>query len=463
MFQILETIFNILLLIEQINAELIIFPFKTTNLKVNSSYDFMSKLYSNEIYTTIKLGSSDIKNIQAIINTEEIAFSMNEISYNIKNSSNFNESTFPKPRSFAWENINGILFEDLLFVNSTNGKGDNIFKEEKIESKFIYVENQTSNYIGLNFPDLYEHNVISIFKALKDNKLIDNYQWCPKLNKNNTRNNKYIDFFNINGELVIGGNCNDYLPKKFEKQYITELEMLTHGQYVEYSFKFEKIYIGDDPSKNNNLFYNQVFFGLNFLTIGSIEYETKIANLFFNIWIEKNICFLKTMNIYPDIHYYYCDITYDKKKEFNINLFPKLYLEISNITFCFEYNDLFIEDPNNKNILYFIVAFTKFDPSDEYEFWKYFHFGFQFLEKYQLSFDPKAKKIYYFGFKEEIINKKNDKKINKIILYVIIIVVLCIILVVLGMLLQKKLTKIPRKIRANELNDDDFLYDQKGE
>lgn len=183
MFQILETIFNILLLIEQINAELIIFPFKTTNLKVNSSYDFMSKLYSNEIYTTIKLGSSEIKNIQAIINTEEIAFSMNEISYNIKNSSNFNESNFPKPRSFPWENINGILFEDLLFVNSTNGKGDNIFKEEKIESKFIYVENQTSNYIGLNFPDLYEHNVISIFKALKDNKLIDNYQWCPKLNK----------------------------------------------------------------------------------------------------------------------------------------------------------------------------------------------------------------------------------------------------------------------------------------
>lgn len=409
-------IFNILILIEQINTELIIFPFKTTNSKVNSSFDLISRLYSNELYITIKLGSSEIKKIQIIISIDEIAFSINEDSYNFKNTSDFNESIFPKPRSFVWEKIEkGILFQDLLFVNSINGTGGNEIKEQKLTAKFIYVENQTSNYIGLNFPDLYEHNVVSIFKTLKDNKLIDNFQWCPKINNDNKRKNKYIDLFNIEGELVIGGNCNDYLPKKFKKKYITEMEMYTHGQYVEYSLKFINIYIGDEPNNNNNLYNNRVFFGLNFLTIGSLEYETKIVNLFFNDWNEKNVCFVKAMDINPDIHYYYCDISLDKNKEFNFQLFPKLCLEDSNITFCFENNELFIEDPNNKDIFYFTIAFSKFNHNDE--FWKYFHFGIQFLAKYQLSFDPKTKKIYYFGFEEEIINrndKKNEKKLNKI-------------------------------------------------
>ena len=242
--------------------------------------------------------------------------------------------------------------------------------------------------------------------------------------------------------------------------------MYSHGQYVEYKIKFPNIYVGNDPHIND-LYYNEVFFGLNFLTIGSLEYETKIANLFFNVWIEKNICFLEIMNISKDIHYYYCDISLDTEKEFNINLLPKLCLGISNTTFCFDYNDLFVKDPNNDNILYFTIAFMKYDPINDYS--KNFHFGLQFLAKYQLSFDPKNKIIYHFGVKEENYNddnnennnKKENKKSSKLVFYIIIIVVLAIILVILGMILQKSLTKFPRKIRANELNDENFLYEEK--
>ena len=448
-----------LLQINYLNTELIIFPFKTTNSNKNSFYDFMSTLYSNELYTKLKIGSIETKSISAIISDKEVAFSINEKSYKLKNSSNYNESLLPTPRSFVWENISkGILFNDSLYINSKK-EDNNEIKEQSFNSKFIYIENQTSSYIGLSFPDLYEHNVVSIFKTLKDNKLIDNYQWCPIINNNRKNGNKYIDFNNIEGELIIGGNCNIYLPEKFDKKYINSFEMNSHGQYVEYTFKFQNIYIGDELDKKS-LYYTQVYFGLNFLTIGSLEYDTQIANKFFNEWIEKKICFVENMEIFPDIHYYYCNKNSDIDKKFDINLFPKLCLTNQNISFCFDNNDLFIEDPNNENIIYFNIVFMKYNPISDFP--KYFHFGIIFLEKYQLSFDPKNKIIYYFGFPEEETNKKKkEKKYIRLILYISIIIVLVIILVALGMLLQKKLTKFPRKIRANELNDDDFLYEQK--
>ena len=436
-------------------TELISFPFKTINWKKNSSYDYISTIYSNELYTNLKLGSLETKLVPAIISHNEIAFSIDECSYNLKNSTNYNESSLPWSRSFVWEKIEkGILFEDLLYVNAKKEHDKNI-KEKFFNTKFIYVENRNASYIGLNFPDLYEHNVISIFKTLKDNKLIDNYEWCPIINKN--RKNKYIDYNDIDGELIIGGNYSHYQPEIFDEKYITNFEMNSHGQYVEYTIKFQDIYVGDQQDKNS-LYYKQVYFGLNFLTIGSLEYETKIANLFFNDLIEKQICYVKPMDIFPEVHYYYCKRLSDLDKKFDINLFPKLCLLNKNISFCFRGDDLFIEDPNNKDILYFTIGFMKFDPVDDFP--KYFHFGIQFLSKYQLCFDPKNKIIAYYGFKEEYNPKKKSKSYSYII-YISIIVILAIILFSLGMLLQKKLTKIPRKIRANELNDDDFLYEKK--
>ena len=449
-------IFILLLLINQSILELVIFPFKTINTKYNLSYDFISKLYSNKIYTNIKLGSPESITIPTIISQEQVAFSINDNYYQIKNSLYYNESTFPRPRSFVWEQIEkGIQFKDIFFINSTNATEK--ISESNFTTKFIYVENQTFNYIGLNFPDLYEHNVISIFKTLKDNKFIDNYQWCPKINKK--KGTKNVDWFNIDGELIIGGNCHDYLPEKFVKKYISEFDMYSHGQYVEYNIKFSKLYVGDESDKNNNLYYNNIYFGLDFLTIGSMEYETKVANFFFNDWIQKNICFVEAMNSNSSIHYYYCNINLDKENKFDISLFPKLCMGDLNTTFCFDNKDLFAEDPNDKNIIYFLVGFMKFDPSNDFS--KYFHFGLQFLTKYQLSFDPKNKKIYFFNVVENSKTKEVEGKESNTVILIIIIIVLCIFLVSIGMLIQKQLTKIPRKIRANELNDDDFLYEQK--
>ena len=421
----------------------------------------MSKLFSNEIYTNLKINSSNTnenkKTIPLIISSEQVAFSLSPHFYNI---SNFNESTLPSPRSFVWEEIDkAIQLYDSIFINSSSlikGGTSNTIKEMNFTAKFLYALNHTSNYLGLNFTDLNEHNVVSIFKTLMDNKLIDNYQWCPKINKRNKYN-----WLNIDGELVIGGNCHDYLPNIFEQNKISEFEMISHGQYIEYSMKVDDFYIGDNPDKNS-LYPKQFFFGVNYLTIGSVGYENTIANLFFNIGVPKNICFVEAMNKYPNIHYYYCNTSLDKDKKFDIKSFPDLCMDISNSTFCFNYNDLFVEDPNDKNIIYFLIVFKKFSPSDDSS--KYFHFGLQFLAKYQLSFDPKEKKIYFYGKDEESKPKEERKPSSSssfIIKCVVIIIILSIILYVLGMLCQKQISKLPRKKKANELLDDNFEYEQK--
>jgi len=305
-------LFVSLIFIDKINTELIIFSLKDSNTKANSSFDFMSTLYSKELYTNLTLGSPNPKIIPTVISQDEVAFSINSKYYNIKESSNYEEIHIYQ-RSFTWENINnGVLFQDSLWVNSTNETNNDKIEEKKFRAKFIYVENQTNNYIGLNFPDLYEHNVISIFKTLKDNKLIENYQWCPIIKQKNL-NNEYKDWLNIGGELIFGGNCSDFLPKQFEKKFITEYEMYSHGPYVEYSIKFSNLYLGDDEVKND-LYYKQAFFELKFLTIGSLEYKNKMENLFFNDYLHKNICYAENMNMYRDISYYYCN----KTKEFDI-------------------------------------------------------------------------------------------------------------------------------------------------
>ena len=451
-------LFAFLIFIDTISSELVIFPLKDTNKKANSSFDFMSVLYSKEIYTNLTLGSPNLRIIPTVISQDEVAFSINNKFYNIKESSNYEEIHIYQ-RSFTWENINnGILFQDNLCVNAINGTNNDKIEEKNFRAKFIYVENQTNNYIGLNFPDLYEHNVISIFKTLKDNKLIDNFHWCPIINLKNSKN-EYKDWLNIDGELIFGGNCSYYLPRRFEEKFITEYDMYSHGQYVEYSIKFSNLYLGDDEVKNS-LYYNQAFFDLKFLTIGSLEYKNKMENLFFNDFLHKNICYVENMNMYPDIYYYYCN----KTKEFDIKKFPSLCMkekEKSNKTFYFDYNDLFIEDPNDKNIIYFLIVFKNFNPSDDSS--KYFHFGLQFLEKYQLSFDPKNKKIYYYGKDEQ--SKPNEERKSSsssyMVQYIVIIIFLCIILFVLGMLCQKQISKLPRKKKANELLDDNFEYEQK--
>ena len=92
----------------------------------------------------------------------------------------------------------------------------------------------------------------------------------------------------------------------------------------------------------------------------------------------------------------------------------------------------------------------------------------KFCEKYQFEFDNDKKIIRYYSVIENIEENRNkeikteDKENNNIVIFICLIILFGILLFVLGMLFQKNILKIPKKKRANEL-DDDYEYMAKKE
>ena len=83
--------------------------------------------------------------------------------------------------------------------------------------------------------------------------------------------------------------------------------------------------------------------------------------------------------------------------------------------------------------------------------------GLPFLKKYRLSFNFDSKQIGYYKDYENIPKNDEQNKLSFIFIKTIIIIILIIIIFILGMQFQKKIIKVPRKNKANEL-DDNYEY-----
>ena len=81
--------------------------------------------------------------------------------------------------------------------------------------------------------------------------------------------------------------------------------------------------------------------------------------------------------------------------------------------------------------------------------------GIHFLQKYQLGFDPDNMEVAFYEQSNENKNKENN---FNIILIASGVVVGAILLFISGVLFHKFFSKIQKKNRANEL-DDDFVYE----
>ena len=132
---------------------------------------------------------------------------------------------------------------------------------------------------------------------------------------------------------------------------------------------------------------------------------------------------------------YYCDKDIDIKNFESI----KFYSKEANFTFILDYKDLF-QLYNNKFVFLSFFYFS-------YSIWK---LGEIFQKKYKMYIDIDNK---LFGF---YINYINNNYVN---LYVVVIFVLITIIFLLSFFLYFSIIKKPRKIRANEL-DDNYEYIQ---
>ena len=155
-----------------------------------------------------------------------------------------------------------------------------------------------------------------------------------------------------------------------------------------------------------------------------------MRSYFLDYYLNKNDCH---PNVYNNYIFYFCP-------ENNIQNFKDLYFYSKelNYTFVLTYTDLFIKD--NDKYIFGIV----FDNNVYNYFW---NFGHIFLKKYYLTFDLEKRIIGLY-------NKIENSIFNWGIIFdvILIIVILCLSIYILFHL------KKPRKIRANELQEDNYEY-----
>ena len=223
----------------------------------------------------------------------------------------------------------------------------------------------------------------NFFYQLKSKNIIDNYFWFINYNKEEHK-----------GELIIGATPHDIYQDKFSED---ELYMI-HSTLVDDKFlwqiHFSSIEILDANSNikiflgNNN---GIISISNNFIQCPK-DYFDNITSIFFQNYLDKNICKKENINKYNTRY----TVIYCFTKNFTeveLKSFPVLSLNCNELNFVFEfnYNDLFLKADS--------VYIFKIIYNMDIIFWK---LGNIFLEKYQ----------FLFNYETKMFGVYHSKKIN---------------------------------------------------
>ena len=475
-----------------------ILPLYSVNILANESlieHDYLSKVYSSHLYTKFIIGSNK-EEIKMVINMSQIGFFIYGNAYDYNSSTSFNKS-FNIINFYKKNYEEGFLANDTLCflpeneqndINNLNLKKCNDFEKVKFsllksEQKGI-PNNLYDKYgiIGLEQHSNQDELIMPMFiKSLKNTDMINSHKFSFNFLKNeeNEENKGYIligdeEFDEDNGFL----RRTKSIPRNGQFFWNMVFNKVTSGVFNNYNNSYDN-YLKNFDTKNAQIIGNLPYI------VGIKEYKNYLTSYFFSEFLDDNICTYKNILIDEDYGTFVCDNTSDRFREKFEKNFPKLYFdqEDFNKSFILDQNDLFTSnniDKSDKN-LYFLVFFpNKDDPYRNPEFpggmivkrWK---LGIPFLKKYKLTFDEDENTIIYYdkfnkkenenekgkdentnngdetGSKENNSSKTNNKKT---LLKIIIIGSLLIICFVLGILFHKNIIRLPRKKKANELEDD---------
>ena len=436
-----------LILINFFNALIIIPLYRQPKiLNISSSYEFIYNSMPNNLYGIIKAGTPP-QNIEIIITEEDIIFSLTKnkcllkkyyFNYNTSNTFNkIKEST----RFYRCIEAQDTFYFNNNFENLNDIKIENFgFVLEKINNNLKY----NCAILSLNlFRYNIDNNDYNFIIQLKKLGIINNSVWTIKYLKEKEKNKNP----NLEGHLIIGDYPHIYEKEKDKYNLLNQRSSLNDMNEKGWNLLFRNITINNDTILTH--YMTGVISFSNSYIIGTEEYKSKISNIFFRQYIEKNICFDDNTNS----HYflYYC-----KKSEFSIddiNSFPDLnfFHAEFNFTFKFKGKDLFFE--NNK-FYYFLIIFDIYD----YKTWT---LGKIFLNKYQLIFDHNSKKIHFYINEEEKkeINDDNNIYINNNTLLIIILVSIAGLSFFIGLFLGKiKFGNKKRNKKANELDNENNYF-----
>ena len=334
----------------------------------------------------------------------------------------YNDDDSDNKRPYNDEELEEI-YENYTNTNKNNGNKNNNNNGNK--------KNENENFVGNG---LFKEESANLITQLKKQDKINSYVFSIKYTNDD------------NGEIIIGDLPHEYSPEKYSsKNYFFDTVSITKEPPFNWHFTYDKCLYGEEEVDKSNMVKLSIDFG--FIKGNSFLKKNLVKNFF-----GVNNCNKKQINDY-DI--FYC--TKDALKNFKPIIFKlqsKYCPTITNANFEFTADDLFIKDNNDNDKYYFQIIFNT---DGLFHNWV---FGKPLFKKYQMVFDQ-DKKTYGF-YLENIFNIINTlpNNIANTSTKISWILVVFLLIVSLGLLyaLHKLLPKIPRKLKANEL-EENFSYE----
>ena len=443
------------------NIKYLEFSFKR-NLTINDSLkpeQLIKTLFYNQIYVNIKIGSTK-KEIPFYLYLQQyplVIQSSNVTNRQVKGIYNHSESktyeAIGREESFIVDDMSyAILSKDNFYFNSDNIQSSIPF--------YLCVENYEKTHIteggkiGFKLYSTNAHSEKSSFiNILKKNKIISSYVFSIIYDTKS--------FDEDTGKLYIGAYPHILDKDHYTEDYLISDEAERVSTNIEWNFNFDEIKIGNHIVEKNS--YSFFYIEIGFI-IGKKAYFNYIKSL--DIWNEYfninkkcheahfKIDDLEINDIEPKLNdeyiAYYCDKDVDiEKLKFGDISFVK---KRKNCTIEFTNKDLWMEKNGYK---YFLIIQNQFFNDNWY-------LGKPFFKKYPMVFDSDSKII---GLYTKTISKENNNNNNEInnsisstVVYIIVIVGLVIIVIGLIILLINCYMKLPRKMRPNELSDENYDY-----
>ena len=387
------------------------YPFK--RIKPQNNKPLIETILQNDLEITIEIGTPSQKmNLNLRSQYYTFFVSGSKVNYPIKkfNENNSNTCKILNDTIITYsgqEYSKGYKISETLMINGKKINDVTLI----LASEINYIE---SGNLGLRpIETQYELRDFNFIYQIKKSANFDNYSFF--LN--------YLD--DDNGELIIGTYPHIYDKKYNEKNFIFQ-NIGIYKNDLYWLVNINDIKYGNSTLNSNNY---KCLINIEF---GLISAPGSMRSYFLDYYLNKNDCHPNVNNNYI---FYFCP-------ENKIRNFKDLYFYSKELNYIFvlTYTDLFIKD--NDKYIFGIV----FDDKD-FQYNSVWVFGHIFLKKYFLTFDLDKRII---GLYTKI--EKYESNWRLIFDVVLIVLILCLSLYILFHL------KKPRKIRANELQEDNYEY-----
>ena len=455
----INIIFSLFFLIKLSKEENIIIPFKIINKKEPEIFisisDYFTYWQNVSFYSELLMGTPNQKILTkltfddygisilnkgcdydtSLINIEEpLNLEKNSLSF-IKSKDGLDEESFNYKGFY-----DAFYAKDIFYFNSN--------KESNL--KFIYSPNDNKKTITcLNIGFMaYTRNLressLNMIKQLKEKNIIGSYDWSILINE---------------GIFLIGEKPHEYNPDIYNEKFLYGSAYYYDDLIAYFNLKVNIIYFNFPKDKEEKVFINDTdilyLIPTKGLIKGTLDYEKKIEQYFFNDFIIQKKCFKEFTN--NNKYKVFSCVNNPAINEELKSKFPNLKYEHKNFYYTFELNfdDLFKEKGDR---IYFLIWFDSSLRTN-----KYWEMGLPFMKKYlfNYNYDNKLISFYNNDLKEsekiEKINSNNSFKKEIILIIILMAIIICIA----GFLLGRKINK-KNRLTAKELeeNFNSSLYEQ---